>query len=871
MPGRDAHTHLVDQTVSWAAAEQGTHTTVIDTQRRTLHRLDDLVEAGLLAAILLLVLLLSIYTQRTTTAVTSDVTTVITWTLSQIWAVPVRIVENFVTLLVPVVVLGFLAWRAQWTLLLQAIATGLMATLIAKATTILLLFASASGPLAALFVAGVPHWSLPVVAISESLVGITALTRMGGERASHRHVRACWGAIWGVLVLLVIQGRMTLVSAIVTVLIGAIMGSLGRFAWGTPSRRASDAALIASLTTLGISATKVVRVDSPRSLASLSVREIRVINRPPSAVLREAQLHASITPLEGDGAAAIAEARALVGVTGESPDYARANRFYAVTDTSGATYRVEVTDSDRLLVARLTNWWSRLRLRGTEHSEAATIRDAVEHTALVSQAAESAGVRGPACVGVTRADESYVVVFRVASPLRPLADVPATHVSDDVLADLWNQLRACHARGLTHRNIDDRSVSLDSDNLVNLSHWDQGEVAASDLAQRVDLVQTLALTCLVVGEDRALTQARAALGEETLTSLLPMLQGLALPTATRGRAKAAKTLPSLRASLREIAQVESYDVPAVDLRGFSVKALMVTTVGVLALIVVFSTLNFADLTRILSTATWWWLLAGFGLSLLNAPAQTMIMKGVCPERLEWSSCTAVQLAGSLTALVAPTALGVAALNLRYLNKRGIPTARALATVSLLQLFQFVVTVLLLLVFVGFTGTSIQAYFFSGPLLWSVIALVAAVGLFFAITPTRSWALTRLAGPVSQVWPRVVWVMSSPGRVLYASAGVVAMVLTQVACFGCALLAFGHTLSFSTLAVTFLVSNTVGSLVPTPGGLGPIEAALTGGLQLAGIPSAVALSAALAYRLMTFWGRAPVGWLALTYLQRKGIL
>ncbi|QOX81803.1 flippase-like domain-containing protein [Nanchangia anserum] len=489
----------------------------------------------------------------------------------------------------------------------------------------------------------------------------------------------------------------------------------------------------------------------------------------------------------------------------------------------------------------------------------------------MSQAAQEAGVRGPRCIGVTRAESSYACVFEVGAHLRPLSDIDAEVLSDDVLDDLWQQLRACHTRGLTHRNIDASSLALSSDNLVNLRHWDQGEVAASDLAQRVDLVQALILTCLLVGEDRAVASARRVLGDGTLTSLLPMLQMLALPTSTRSRAKAAKLLPRVRETLRDIAQVESFDVPAVDLRGFSIKTLLITTVGLIALVVVFSSLNFTDLISVLSQATWWWLIVGFFFSLLNAPAQTIILKGVCPERLGWRECTAVQLAGSLTSLVAPTGVGVAALNLRYLNKQRVPTALALATVSLMQAFQFVVTVALLMIFVGFTGTSISVNFFSGPLLWAVIVLAVIVGVFFAITPTRVWALKKLSGPISQVWPRLVWVMGSPRRILIATAGVVVMVLTQVACFGCSLAAFGETLSFSSLAVTFLVSNTVGSLIPTPGGLGPIEASLTGGLQLAGIGSAVALSAALTYRLLTFWGRAPIGWLALKYLQRCGIL
>ena len=70
---------------------------------------------------------------------------------------------------------------------------------------------------------------------------------------------------------------------------------------------------------------------------------------------------------------------------------------------------------------------------------------------------------------------------------------------------------------------------------------------------------------------------------------------------------------------------------------------------------------------------------------------------------------------------------------------------------------------------------------------------------------------------------------------------------------------------------YLASNTVGSVVPSPGGLGPVELALTGGLVTAGVPSGVAVSAVLVYRLVTFWIPIPLGYLSLQRLQKRGDL
>jgi glycosyltransferase 2 family protein len=64
---------------------------------------------------------------------------------------------------------------------------------------------------------------------------------------------------------------------------------------------------------------------------------------------------------------------------------------------------------------------------------------------------------------------------------------------------------------------------------------------------------------------------------------------------------------------------------------------------------------------------------------------------------------------------------------------------------------------------------------------------------------------------------------------------------------------------------------VGSAVPTPGGLGGIEAALTAGLITAGTPSSLAVSSVLLYRLSTYWLPIPFGWISLNYLQRANAI
>ena len=81
-------------------------------------------------------------------------------------------------------------------------------------------------------------------------------------------------------------------------------------------------------------------------------------------------------------------------------------------------------------------------------------------------------------------------------------------------------------------------------------------------------------------------------------------------------------------------------------------------------------------------------------------------------------------------------------------------------------------------------------------------------------------------------------------------------------------AFNGHISLATAAVVYLTSAAIGSVAPTPGGLGAVELALSTGLVAAGMAGTAAISAVLLFRLATFWLPVPLGWLALGVLRRR---
>ncbi|HEV3376236.1 MAG TPA: lysylphosphatidylglycerol synthase transmembrane domain-containing protein [Thermoleophilaceae bacterium] len=73
---------------------------------------------------------------------------------------------------------------------------------------------------------------------------------------------------------------------------------------------------------------------------------------------------------------------------------------------------------------------------------------------------------------------------------------------------------------------------------------------------------------------------------------------------------------------------------------------------------------------------------------------------------------------------------------------------------------------------------------------------------------------------------------------------------------------------STVLLAFCAAQLLGTLPLTPGGLGFVEAGLTGTLALAGVPAGAAVVATLGYRLVSFWLPIPAGGVAALLHRRR---
>ncbi|MBD5785729.1 flippase-like domain-containing protein [Cellulosimicrobium terreum] len=876
---------------------------IVDTAEQRVRHPSDLVNLVLCAIGVAVVMLMTVFAHGTTAGVAEDVQS-FNQLLARILFVPVAVLEGLVTLAIPTAVLIELGVRRLGRQVVEAIAAAAVGLLLGV-VVVLAVEAWASPELVrGLSVYDGGGWRLTVPGYVAAIGG---LLTAAGTRTRRRSVAWSWNLLFVAIGVVLVTGQVSLPGILITLLLGRIAGMTVRYVSGVRSDRAYGPELVAGVRRAGFTPTALVRVrdvtdddelaeaaDDPITEVDAEghiTSEVRVgVLRAPGAddVGTVLTADAALTRQHLGAAARVRDAAPSGGATtpaaaqGAPSDSAaialtRAgdNRVYAMLGEDGGRRDVVVLDGDRQVVGFLTRFWRSLRLRGLEGRTAISLRAAAERTALLAYAARTAGVRTPRLLGIAESADSMVLVQEHADGAVSLRDLPADELTDAVLNEAWHQLRRAHSAGLAHRALTSDVMLVSHEPTTGapqvwLTGWEQGDIASSELARRMDLTQMVALLALRVGARRTVESAVSVLPDEDIAAIGPLLQSVALPRSTRDEMRQNKELlKELRAALVE--RLPEADVEPQRITRFGARTILTLTLTIVAVTVVVTTINFEQITTAVAEANPWWAVASFALGILTWVGAALTFVAFSPKKIPMIRATLTQAAGSFVALAAPAGIGPAALNLRMLTKRGVPTPVAVATVALVQVSQFVVTILILVVLSIFTGRGGLVQLPSTTVLLAIGGVAVAVLATLLIPAVRNWVLAKIRPTIQQVWPRLSEMLGQPGRLAVGLAGNVIMTLGYVAAFDAALAAFGQELSLVDVAVIYLVGNAAGAAVPTPGGLGAIEAALIFGLSAAGIPAALATSVTVLFRVATYWARIPIGWVAMRFLQRKGDL
>ncbi|MFI6339646.1 YbhN family protein [Streptomyces sp. NPDC050535] len=296
----------------------------------------------------------------------------------------------------------------------------------------------------------------------------------------------------------------------------------------------------------------------------------------------------------------------------------------------------------------------------------------------------------------------------------------------------------------------------------------------------------------------------------------------------------------------------------------------------LALVIVVAVRHWSVLTEgfhHLATAQWPWLVAAAAATCGTWVAAAVTRQGAVMERLPVRRLLATQVAAGAANHLFPTGLGASAVNLRFMTVCGVPLARSSAALALYLLAESIARVSLLAgLLIAFPGAlrlgGLLPDGATGPLLLGGAAvLCVAVAALLLVRRVR----TAVFGFLRSALGEARSVHTRPVRALALWGGSLAFPALQAAGLVAVGMALGLPVPPAYIVVAYLAATVAVALVPTPGGIGSVEAALIIALVAAGGPVAVATAVVLAYRIITVWVPLLPGALTLGALVRLKVI
>lgn len=238
------------------------------------------------------------------------------------------------------------------------------------------------------------------------------------------------------------------------------------------------------------------------------------------------------------------------------------------------------------------------------------------------------------------------------------------------------------------------------------------------------------------------------------------------------------------------------------------------------------------------------------------------------KRLLFGRTVIVQLAAMFINRLVPSGVGALGANYVYLRRERHTTTQAATIISLNNILGLTAHALLLGVTLLLFGKSLPALraphvpptYFLG-----LLILAGILTTFAILRPRLRQRVTRFFAGIGK---ELLSYRNRPGKVGLALGSSMLLTLANVLTLLFCLQAVGGNLPFVAILLAFSAGIGVGAAIPTPGGLGGVEAGIAGGLIAYQVPHSTAVATVIAFRLISYWLALLFGAVALVVAQRR---
>ena len=436
-------------------------------------------------------------------------------------------------------------------------------------------------------------------------------------------------------------------------------------------------------------------------------------------------------------------------------------------------------------------------------------------------------------------------------------------------------LSVASRRGYTHRRITPDTLARLEDGTAVIAGWLNGDNASGPANTALDKVQLLVLFAALIGVEPAVEAAREAWGDTTLTALAPFIQKVAVPSPTRALESWDKQLlKGLRSRITALADEETVEsAEPVTLARFSWRSMITMLLVIVAVVVVFTQLKPEEIITALTNANPLMAVVTLAFGVCGWIGSSISLGSLMARhKRDNMGVFMSQVAGGFATVSMPAGVGPSFVNLQFLRKSGYRNTQATAIMSAALVVYYAVYFSMLVIIGLFTGRNM----FSGAIPTNTLVIVLGVvvvvlSIAMMIPPLRHWVTRRLMPLAKTYINQLLDVLSQPRQLTVSCLGALFQNATTGLAFWAALQAFGYSSNPIETTFVFLLAYALGSAVPTPGGLGGVEAALTFAFVAVGVPQGVALSATLLHRVVFYWLRIPLGAAAMKWLDKHNLV
>lgn len=243
-----------------------------------------------------------------------------------------------------------------------------------------------------------------------------------------------------------------------------------------------------------------------------------------------------------------------------------------------------------------------------------------------------------------------------------------------------------------------------------------------------------------------------------------------------------------------------------------------------------------------------YILLAIALTFVTYLLSALVYKNLSFKALSFFKTSVVQFAAMFINRLLPAGIGAIGVNYLYLRKNAHTKTQAGSVVAINNLVGAIGHNIIFWLLVIWSGYGLlNSRELTNPYGYLIFLLVLVLIIYFLYKFNP-----RFKRLFKDVLRQLKTYKKRPLKLFYALGFSVVLTLANVLALYFSSKAFGIELDFTKTFIVFTLGVSGGAITPTPGGLGGFEAGLTAGYIAFGIEKEAALSAALLYRLVSYW-------------------